>query len=118
MDAIANSYQSSDDDNDADTTTTNNHSFSKPQSTTITLAPNINTTTQSTAVSKYHEISTKEIFHNPKADILFGPIEGPLRPNTKSREQEFKPKQTTLCGYVEVENVDGLSLAEQYHTYE
>merc|ERR1712154_313892 len=69
-------------------------------------------------MGKYYDQSTREILHNPKADVLFGPIEGPLRQHTKSREHEFKPKQTTLSGYVEIENVDHLSFSEQYHTFQ
>ena len=50
--------------------------------------------------------------------MLFGPIAGPLRQHNKCREQEFKPQQTTLSGYVSIENVDGMSFAEQLHTFE
>lgn len=73
---------------------------------------------QSGKIEKYHDLNTKEILINPKADILFGPIEGPLRKYNETREEEFKPKQTTLSGYVDIEHVDDMSFTEQYHTYQ
>ena len=55
--------------------------------------------------------------HNPRANVLFGAIEGPLRKYCKNRNDEFKPSQTTLAGYAEIEAVDDLTFNEQYHTY-
>eukprot|EP01084_Bolivina_argentea_P287229 492816_1 len=112
MELIAEAYQSSDDENESNSNRTNQN-----ECKSIMLAPNIDTST-SMQMGKYHDINTKEIHHNPTADVLFGPIEGPLRPHSKSRQEEFKPPQTTLCGYVDIDNVDGMCFTEQYHTYQ
>ena len=136
MEAIANAYQSSDDDDDINNN--NNNNQNKTKSKSVILAPNIDTSTvcilsfifgeriinnnrknkQCSKLEKYHDLDTKEILINPKANILFGPIEGPLRKYNKTREEEFKPKQTTLSGYVDIEHVDDLSFSEQYHTFQ
>jgi len=128
MEAIAAQYESSEDDDDlnassnANTNNNNTNVNADPAATSVSsrsvmLAPNVDIST-SMKMEKYHDISTKEIMHNPKAEVLFGPVQGPLRKFSKSREEEFKPKQTTLSGYVELEDVDGFAFSEQYHTFQ
>eukprot|EP00485_Elphidium_margaritaceum_P013165 CAMPEP_0202694748 /NCGR_PEP_ID=MMETSP1385-20130828/8527_1 /ASSEMBLY_ACC=CAM_ASM_000861 /TAXON_ID=933848 /ORGANISM="Elphidium margaritaceum" /LENGTH=625 /DNA_ID=CAMNT_0049350647 /DNA_START=29 /DNA_END=1906 /DNA_ORIENTATION=+ len=124
MDSISANYESSDEDNDshqntvgtAVATTNAQSKEGVSASAMVTLAPQIDTST-STQLEKYHDMGTTQVLHNPKADVLFGPIAGPLRKYSHSRAQEFKPKQTTLSGYVEVEDVDAFSFNEQYHTF-
>ena len=55
--------------------------------------------------------------HNPRANVLFGAIEGPLRKYCKNRNDEFKPTQTTSAGYAEIECIDDLTFSEQYISF-
>ena len=55
---------------------------------------------------------------NPKANVLFAPMQGPLRNNNITREQEFESKKTILTGYVEPHNMDDFTFNEQYNTYQ
>ena len=68
--------------------------------------------------NKCGAIGRKEILSNPSADILFGPVPGPLKSSFKSRNEEFGVSKNALTGHVEVDAFDEFTFNKQYHTYQ
>ena len=71
-------------------------------------------------IATYHNSKDKELKHNPKAEYLFAPVQGPLPEGVKDSERHvaFQQPQTTLTGHVELHNMDDYTFDEQYHTYQ
>jgi len=72
----------------------------------------------STAMSRFVGRDTKEVFHNPKAEEMWAPIQGPFNPNgTTLLGKEQGVVQNCVTGFVEPTEFNPQTFDNEYKTF-